>query len=244
MMAGMVRALLISLLAMAFPAMALADVPTTRPTVKVAVVPFEVLGETGHEWMGRAMQEGLATGLQKTRGVSAVIVPGIAPADADAAVAMGKSVNADAVIFGSIQMLDGQMRVGGQITSLKSARVIGVLQSDGSEHGLFDIEDMLSDRAGRLLRPEKQEKPSAPAPTFQLVGPSVAAGPPSYFDGDISEVISRRPRFRDDYDRYYYHSADTAGWGACCGAPFPGGTVFGAGCGPAVSSVAAPLSTW
>src|SRR5580692_9097003 len=67
------------LMALILPAAALADAPTSRPSVKIAVLPFDVQGTSGQDWIGRAMQEGLATGLQNQPGVQAVIVSGIAP---------------------------------------------------------------------------------------------------------------------------------------------------------------------
>lgn len=246
-MGGMIRSFLAFLMAMTLPAMAMADVPTTRPALKVAVMPFDVVGNAGQEWMCQALQEGLAMGLQKTSWISAIIVPGLAPADMAAAIAAGKSADADAVVFGSIQVLDDQIRVGGHIVSVTTGQTIGNLQCDGTVRGLFDIEDILSDRAGRILKPAKPaavSSPAAPA-TFEVVGPSVATRGPQYFDGDISAVIARPERFRDDYDRYYYHSADTAAWGAMCSAPFSCGGPFGCGFGnPALFPVAAPVSGW
>jgi TolB-like protein len=231
--------------ALAFPAMVLGDSAATRPALKAAVAPFDVVGEAGHEWLGRAMQEGLAMGLQKNRGISAVIVPGLAPADANAAIAAADSANADVVVLGSIQVLDDQIRVGGQIISVKTGQVIGGLQSDGNVRGLFDIEDLLSDRAGRLLRPVNHAAAASAVrrPTLEIVGPTVATQSAQYFDGDISSVISRPQRFGDEYDRYYYQSASTAGcgYGCCFGALSYWG--FGCGAGPVFQS-AYPVHGW
>ena len=85
------------------------------PAMKVAVVPFDVQGKAGHEWLGRAMQEGVATELSGGIEMAGVIVPGIAPEDAAGSSAMAKSTGADAVIFGSIQIVGDQIRVSGQI---------------------------------------------------------------------------------------------------------------------------------
>ncbi|HEX4055234.1 MAG TPA: hypothetical protein VHX86_13300 [Tepidisphaeraceae bacterium] len=243
----MLQTFLACLIAMTLPATALADVPTTQPALKVAVTPFDVIGNSGQEWMGRALQEGLATGLQKTAGISAVIVPGLAPANAAAAIDATKSLGADAVIFGSIQVLDDQIRIGGRIVSMKTGQTIGQLQCDGTVRGLFDVEDILSDRAGRVLKAATRvavSRTAAPV-SFEIVGPSVATRGPQYFDGDISAAIAHPERFRDDYDRYYYHSADTAGWGTMCGAPFSCGVPFVCGSGnPVLFPVATPVSGW
>ena len=111
MMAGMLRAILAFFMAaVAIPSLALADGAATRP-VKLAIVPFDVIGEAGHEWMGHALQEGLATGLQKSSGISAIIVAGVVPVDANAAIVEGRSVDADVVIFGSVQVNDQARQV-------------------------------------------------------------------------------------------------------------------------------------
>jgi TolB-like protein len=210
----------------------------------VAVVPFDVRGESGHEWLGRAMQEGLATGLQRASGISGVIVAGIAPADSAGAVAMVKSAGtgagtgagADAVIFGGIQVVDGQIRVSGQIISMSTGKSLGVLRSDGSERDLFSIEDVLAVRAQRILmhaRPADRAVHTNPRPQIELAGPTIGRGGSRYFDGDVLSQITPPARFGDDYDRYYYYSADTAccatywgGSGYFCGFGFGNGVLF------------------
>jgi TolB-like protein len=228
-------------------ATARADWNTTRPTLTVAVVPFDVQGEPGHEWLGRAMQQGLATGLQRTSGLSAVIVAGIAPADSAGAIAMAKSAGAgaDAVIFGGIQVVDGQIRIAGQIISMNTGRSLGVLRSDAAERGLFSIEDVLADRAQRILmqaRPADRAAGANPRPQIELAGPTIERGGSRYFDGDVLSQIAPPARFGDDYDRYYYYSADTAscaadwcGSGYFCGFGFGNGVLFPA---------AYPVSGW
>jgi TolB-like protein len=214
-------------------ATARADSSTTRPTFTVAVVPFDVQGEPGHEWLGRAVQEGLATGLQRASGVSGVIVAGIAPADSAGAMAMAKSAGtgagADAVVFGGIQMVDGQIRVSGQIISMSKGILLGILRSDGSERDLFNIEDSLADRTQRILmhaRPADRAVRSNPRPQIELAGPTIGRGGSRYFDGDVLGQITPPARFGDEYDRYYYYTADTS----CCASYWCGSGYFG-GCG-------------
>ena len=249
MMAGMLRTIqtffvkffLAFLLAVAaIPSIVFGDGSTTRP-VKVAIVPFDVIGEAGHEWMGRAVQDGLASGLQKSSGISAVIVAGTVPADAGAAIAQGMSVDADVVIFGSVQVVDQTIRTSGRMVSVRTGATIGALQSDGNVRGLFDIEDVLSDRAGRILTPVKRvESIGAAKPAmFEIVGPTVASVGPTYFDGDLKSVIGRPERFGDDYDRYYYHSGPTCGSTYQCGSC---GACYGS-CGFPGNGILCPIAT-
>jgi TolB-like protein len=226
-----------------------ADSSTTRPTLTVAVVPFDVRGESGREWLGRAMQEALATGLQRGSGISGVIVAGIAPADSAGAMAMAKSAGtgarADAVVFGGIQVVDGQIRIGGQILSMNTGKSLGVLRSDGSERDLFNLEDVLAARAQRILMPARPANDAVhanPSPQIELAGPTIGRGGSRYFDGNLLSQITPPARFGDDYDRYYYYSADTAccapygcGSGYSCGFGFGNGVLFPA---------AYPVSGW
>jgi TolB-like protein len=251
MMVGMLRAILAFLLAaFVVPAVVFADGSTTRP-VKVAVLPFDVVGDAGHEWIGHAMQEGLATGLQNGSGISAVIVAGLVPGDESAAIEMGKSVNADVVIFGGVQLVEETLRARGRMVSVRTGEMLGVLQSDGTVRGLFTIEDLLSDRASRILTPVKRvEASGAAAATFEIVGPTVASAGPAYFDGDLKAVIGKPDRFGDDADRYYYHSYLTSGCNYSCGyGGYVGscGACFGtAGCSGngILCPIAAPTRGW
>jgi TolB-like protein len=251
MMAGMMRAILaFCFAAMAIPAVVFGDANAARP-VRVAVLPFDVVGDTGHEWIGHALQEGLATGLEKGSQISAVIVPGIVPADEAAAIATAKKLDADVVIIGSVQVVEQTIRARGRMISVWTGETLGVLQNDSSVRGLFETEDLLADRAVRILTATKRVEPKKTAPaTIDVVGPTVASAGPRYFDGDIQSVIAKPARFGDDYDRYYYHSYPTSGcsyssgyygycgsWGGCFGA---------AGCAGngVLFPIAAPTRGW
>jgi TolB-like protein len=225
------------------------------PKIQVAVAPFQVLAPAGSEWLGRAMQEGLATGIQKSSALSGIIIAGFPPADSTAAISLAKSSGANYVIFGSIQLQNDQMRVTGQILSTTTGQPIASLKSDGSQRDLFNIEDLLADRCQRLLLPVQPKSKSAsnvPAPTLDLVGPTIASGASRYFDGNLlSQISPPADRYRDQYNSYYYQSADTSCIGyyyGCFSCAFPW---FGAcgGCGPCfgghlVYPVAAPISGW
>jgi hypothetical protein len=185
------------------------------------------------------LQEGLATGLQNQPSIQAVITSGIAPLDSAAAIDTAKTVYADLVIFGGIQVVDNQIRINGQIISVSTGRTVGVLRCDGSERDLFNLEDVLTDRAGRLLKPATPapQPASGPAVTLNLVGPTVPSKITTYFDGKLGSIITPPEKFRDEYDRYYYHSASSAG----CGWYF--GYGCGYGCGfPTCTSLALPAT--
>ena len=153
--------------------------------MKVAVVQFSVHGDSGQNWLGSAMQEGLATGMQP--GFGSDRGGRCAPADAAGATNLAKYAGADAVIFGSIQLVGEQIRVTGQIISIDTGESLGTLKSDGSLRNLFDIEDVLAARIERILMPPPANRAAAggPAATLQVVGPTMGPGVSRYFDGNL-----------------------------------------------------------
>jgi TolB-like protein len=220
-----------------------ADWDTTRPSMKVAVVPFNVHGDTGQTWLGSAMQEGLATGMRQ---VSGVIVAGVAPADAAGATNLAKYAGADAVIFGSIQLVGEQIRVTGQIISIDTGESLGTLKSDGSLRNLFDIEDVLAARVERILMPPPASRATAgPAATLQVVGPTMGPGASRYFDGNLMAQITPPDRYRDEYDKYYYQSGNSCFYGGGYGGCWGGwGCGWASGCGVGCPVVATPVTGW
>lgn len=208
----------------------LAALPARAADVKVAVLPFDVLGEAGHEWVGRALQESIGSGVQNVRGITAVLVPAVSPTDVNSALAAARTAGADFVVYGSIQFVDDQMRVSGHITAVASGQNIGSLASDSKLRDLFEVEDSLTRRAGLLIAPPPaQPQSAAPRPEIQLVGPSLPTRQSRYFDGDLSSITAAPDRFRNEYDRYYYHPTETdPAWGFVGGCSFGYG---GGGCG-------------
>jgi len=194
----------------------LAAVPARAAEVKVAVLPFDVLGDAGHEWVGRAMQDSLASAVQNARGISAVLLPVVSPTDANSALAAARTAGADFVIFGSIQFVDDQMRISGHVTAVASGQNIGSLSSDSNLRDLFVVEDSLAHRAGVLISPPPAPPATSPPrrPEIQLVGPPLPTRQSCYFDGDLSSVTAVPDRFRNEYDRYYYHPTEAdPSWG-------------------------------
>jgi TolB-like protein len=229
----------------------LAAVLPGRAAVKVAVLPLDVLGEAGHEWVGRAMQEALGTGVQGVRGISATLVPAVSPTDANFALNAGRSAGADFVIFGSIQFVDDQMRVSGRVVAVASGQIVGTLSADSNLRDLFTVEDALAQRAARLISPPPASTASAgaaPRPEIQLVGPTLPLQETRYFDGNLSSITSTPDRFRNEYDRYYYHPTGSSlgtGWGGFGGCGSGGFGLGGYGIGPVgLQTSVGAIGTW
>jgi len=243
MIGAMIRSMFaVFLMGLALPALALADAPTSRPALKIAVLPFDVMGPSGHEWLGRAMQDGLATGLQNQLGIQTVIASVVAPLDSAAAMETAKTVNADLVIFGGIQVVDNQIRINGQMMWVGAGQSVGVLRSEGDERDLFNLEDSLANRALRLLTsPASTHRTnSGPALTLDIVGPAMPSTITKYFDGNLGNILTPPAKYRDDYDRYYYHSASSD----ACASYYGYGCAYGCGygCGFPTGSYAAPVT--
>jgi hypothetical protein len=66
-------------------------VPAFGAGVKVVVLPFDVLGDAGHEWTGRAIQESLGSALQNAHGISVMLAPAVSPTDANVTLNDGRS---------------------------------------------------------------------------------------------------------------------------------------------------------
>jgi TolB-like protein len=225
---------------------ALAQTPSTRPadSVTIAVMPFNIIGDAGHEWVAPALQESLSNGIQNNS-LSTLAIHATVP-DAGSARTVAQSAGADYVVFGSVQFVDDQMRITGQVLNIATAKSAGKLAVDANLKDLFSVEDILTDRVRRLVAPPAPRAP-APRPTIELRGP-VALNQPKYFDRDFSAAINLPKKFQAQYDQYYYHStADCylgfygcTTWGC---APF-GCFAFPIGCGPVVGSPAAHWSGW
>lgn len=210
--------------------------PTTRPafSVRVAVLPLQVLGNRQYEWLGAAIQQGIASGIQRGPSVQPLVVAVVSPIDAPNARATAQELDAGYVVFGSVQVIDDSMRVDGQVLATRSGIVIGSFRARGAIKDAFKVEDQISDRLNRLLMPPRSIAAQAADADELIVWKSPAAAPVEsrYFDGDLARELKIGNRFADAYDRYNYHSVDNDP-SAAAGFACPGfGSGFGGfGCG-------------
>jgi TolB-like protein len=198
-----------------------------KPTI--AVMPFDVLGDTSRAWLGKAFQEGLSGNFQQSGMQTSEIALG-----------------ADFVLTGSVQIVGDQMRVAGKISNAAGDQVIGRFRSDGSVRDLFDIEDAMASKAERLMKPSSASAGLAPA--IQPVGGTLSTSVSRYFDGNIAATLAVPDQFQDEYNRVNYHPTQWY-WGY--GYPWYGGYGYGFAwgyfpwnVGRYGISIAAPLSTW
>jgi TolB-like protein len=186
-----------------------------RADVTVAVSPFAVLGDDSRSWVGGAMQEGLQSNLSRQSGVAAVLITPGNPNDPQSVLAAARDAKADFVILGSVQVVENQMRISGELVSTGSGKTITGLRMDGALGDLFVIEDAMAGKALRIVNPVIVASANPSPPTFQLVGPTVpAAG--KYFDGNAMETLAPAPQFTDEANHYNYNGSYLNGpywWG-------------------------------
>jgi TolB-like protein len=119
----------------------------------VLVLPFTPIA-SGSEWMGKGIQEDLATELVRQSRL-AVVTPADAPAaaDADAAAKLGRDRGASLVAFGSFQILDDDVRINGQVIESGTGKAVAGLKVTGPRRDLFHMEDSLASQAVAALPP-------------------------------------------------------------------------------------------
>ena len=202
----------------------------------VLVVPFTPIS-SGSEWMGKGIQEDLATELVRQSRL-AVLTPSDAPAaaDADAAARLGRDRGASLVAFGSFQILDDDVRINGQLIEAATGKAVVGLKATGLRRDLFHMEDTLAEQAVAALPPsairvgygQYAASPSdaAPAPASPAYTPAYTVVP---YDQGGPYVESATPTYEtapaDSYDSTYqpYDTAAYPWYGYDYGYPYWGG---------------------
>jgi TolB-like protein len=195
--------------------------------VTVAVCPFAVFGDDSRSWLGGAMQEGIDSNLSRQSGVTMALISPANPNDLQSAISAARDAKADFVILGNIQIVQDQLRVNGKLVSVATGKTVSRLGSDGALTDLFSMEDVMSSKAQRLMRPGTAAPIATAAVTFQMVGPTIPASG-KYFDGNAMETFAPQPQFTDEANHYYYNGSIWNGgywcgwgWGWYRGCYFP-----------------------
>lgn len=129
------------------------SVPATQPIATqasanepkpVLILPFRAPSDAKLKDVGRDIQQDLANAISADLRGRAIAPADTQPAsDADAALAMGRQLNAGTVIFGQVQTNDQEVRLSGQVLDVKSGKSIGTLKQTGPIASLFHLEDAL-----------------------------------------------------------------------------------------------------
>ena len=145
------------------------EIAAEMPT-EIAVLPFAMLNsDAEYEHLGIGLADTLTTHLSRFREIivrptSAVINYAAAPD----IFAVGKQLNVQAVLSGSIQFSRESLRVNLQFVSIESRRLIWGANIDGQLSDILKVQDEISRQVVKLLLPqtsENQSKPSVPTQT-------------------------------------------------------------------------------
>src|SRR5581483_8994793 len=129
----------------------------SNPTVQsIAFLPFTVLGDSSDTYLGEGLSDTLITRLSKSRQIkvrptSAVLKYNQPSRDISA---IGRELQVDSVLSGSIHKVDGRLRVTVQLISVKDGSPIWAEQFDENFTDILAVQDAVSDKVSRALGKE------------------------------------------------------------------------------------------
>ncbi|MGB7159738.1 MAG: hypothetical protein WBD40_16855, partial [Tepidisphaeraceae bacterium] len=193
----------------------------TQAPAAILVLPFRVEGaprdvET-YGWIAQAVRQEL---LNEAVSVSALRPAAIAAETAKpqaapdppmliaTAAAAGRDAGAAVVVFGNVQIVDGELRLTGHVVDAAQAQPLGALKATGKLPDLFRLEDELSAQLkriivedGRFAAAEAADDAAQPAPPGVTYVPPPAPQP--------MWIESYVPPASSYYDRSYYYYPST-----------------------------------
>lgn len=120
----------------------------------IAVLPLRSLnGEESDKALGLGMADALIMKLGSFRTVAVRPTSSVArftEIDADA-LEIGRKLNVDAVLEGTIRQSDGRIRINVRLLKVENGEQLWAEKFDGEKSGVFDLEDRLSERTARAL---------------------------------------------------------------------------------------------
>jgi len=221
------------LLVLPFSSLCLADAPpATGPKLidappRVIVYPFTSVGDVGaYAWIGNGIQQSLLVEASRP-GFVAMSVSSTQPDDTGAdPIAAAAKAGASIAVFGSYQILDGNLRCTGQVVDTASGQSLGSLSATGMVKELFKLEDSLGQQLRHALQPAgaavaattppnpRYETAPQPADTYAPVAsansgyyynsPNDSYVPASYYVPDYTTAAYGYPYY--GYYGYPYYS--------------------------------------
>jgi len=205
-----------------------ATMPAVQTPVKVLVVPFTQIGETGgHEWVGAAIQESLLTDASLDTAVQATAMDRpLAKDDLSQATVAAKGTGATLVVFGGYQYTSDQLRVTGRVVDVNYGRVLGTLKATGAVIDLFKIEDALSSQFQAILPQPPGNSPVVTYGPNQADVPTYSGNSQAAVDQPQQTYVYQSPPVDTEpdygysyplYDNPYYYGGSPlyygGGWG-------------------------------
>jgi TolB-like protein len=162
------------------------ETPATKAASEpgVLVLPFEPLAGGGTEddaaAVARVMHRSLVVDLSRVRNLHTVESKKVAP-DRDAAIAEGKADGAKFVVWGTVQYVEGRVRVNGEVLDVETADAAGRFKVTGRLRELFELQDLVAEQVRRhVANPAKPNgaEPRAEGATDEAEPEEVPAGKP------------------------------------------------------------------
>lgn len=187
------------------PAATGAAAPTSYSSV--LVLPFSPV-EGASEWIGKGVQEDLATELVRQSRLD-VLTPADAQAVSDpaAAVKIGRDKGASLVAFGTYQILDTDVRINGQLVDTNTGKAIAALKATGPRRDLFHMEDLLAAQAVSALPPGSVKVGGGAYASSNEPAPAPAPASTNYYGTQPSEpynsqgyYVTAVPDYTPTYD--------------------------------------------
>lgn len=185
---------LFALSSVLFPVVCL-SAPATQPAApapppRVLVLPFAPPADGRFPWVGRGVQQDLATDLTREAGAQVTAPASAAPAaDSEAARNAGRDAGTAYVVFGQAQLSGPDMRFTGQVIDTATGNAVGSLKATGPAADLFPLEDSLSSQAASAL-------------------PHPAGGPQNYASVERGSAVEYGPLTVPHYRSYSYSAYD------------------------------------
>lgn len=180
---------------------------------RVLTLPFESVGEAAKPWIAKAVQQNLQAELSRLSSVTPVA--GDTPiTDVSVAVRLGEGQHADYVVFGSYQVVEGDLRLTGHVVDVLKKESIAGLKATGTQRDLFGLEDVIANQVKRSLpqpvvvKSDMLKQPVAPPAEEeqQPPAPEVAANERArQLEQEIDRAIDRlKYATPPDYPYDYY----------------------------------------
>jgi TolB-like protein len=177
---------------------------------KVLLLPFDSIGPAERQWVAKAVQQNLLAELSRINSVQPLVADKIARDQTDA-LKLAADANADYVVFGSYQSVEGDLRITGQVIDVARKQAVAGLKTTGTQRDLFGMEDVIANQVKRALpqpvaqaQPEMLQQPPAAPPAVEATGPVVMDVNQKM--RDLEDQIDRmidRMRYAPAYDDYY-----------------------------------------
>lgn len=129
---------------------------------QVLVTRFTALTHEAAEWIGKAVQGDLVADLSRLSGTSVRSVEASFDSPLKA-IAAANDQDAQQVLIGSYQVMEGNLRISGRLLEASTGATIGTVSAQGQLRDLFALEDELSGQLKKLI------VPAAAAPATQPV---------------------------------------------------------------------------